>query len=103
MEALPRSDSGFVSFPEPRIPDPELRLGCPPDFVISEAADRRMERLMSRRTRTTRPWSGASLFPSGPQLATLVRSVAESPFPGWRWPNGRQPNGEDPRGRPPET
>ena len=39
---------------------------CPPDFVISEAADRRMERLMSRRTQTTWPWSGASLFPSGP-------------------------------------
>ena len=39
---------------------------CPPDFVISEAADRRMERLMSRRKQTTWPWSGASLFPSGP-------------------------------------
>ena len=39
---------------------------CPPDFVISEAADRRMGRLMSRRKETTWPWSGASLFPSGP-------------------------------------
>jgi hypothetical protein len=39
---------------------------CPPDFVMSEAADRRMERLMSRRKQTTWPWSGASLFPSGP-------------------------------------
>jgi len=39
---------------------------CPPDFVVSEAADRRMERLMSRRTQTTWPWSGASLFPSEP-------------------------------------
>ena len=26
IEALPRSDSGLVSFPEPRIPDPEPRL-----------------------------------------------------------------------------
>jgi len=37
---------------------------CPPDFEISEAADRRMKRLMSRPTQTT--WSGGSLFPSGP-------------------------------------
>ncbi len=37
---------------------------CPPDFVISEAADRRHRHLMSRRTQTT--WSGASLVPSGP-------------------------------------
>ena len=66
MEALPRSDSGFVSFPEPRIPDPEPRLGCPPDYVISEAAHRRMEHLMSRRKQTTSPSSGAPLFPSEP-------------------------------------
>ena len=39
---------------------------CPPDFVISEAADRGMERRMSRRTRTTWPWSSASVFPSDP-------------------------------------
>ena len=37
---------------------------CPPDFVMSAAADRRMRRLMSRRTQTT--WSGGSLFPSEP-------------------------------------
>ena len=59
MEALPRSDLGFVSFPEPR-------LGCPPDYVISEAAHRRMEHLMSRRKQTTSPSSGAPLFPSEP-------------------------------------
>ena len=45
---------------------------CPPDFVISEAADRRMERLMSRRTQTTWPWSGALLFPSGPTASTFI-------------------------------
>ena len=39
---------------------------CPSDYVISEAADRRMERLMSPRKETTWPWSGASLFPSEP-------------------------------------
>jgi hypothetical protein len=39
---------------------------CPPDFVVSEAADRRMECLMSRRKETTWPGSGASLFPSEP-------------------------------------
>ena len=39
---------------------------CAPDLVISEAADRRMERLMSRRKETTWRWSGASLFPSAP-------------------------------------
>jgi hypothetical protein len=43
----------------------------PLDFVISEAADRRMERLMSRRKQTSWPWSGASLFPSSP-TTTLV-------------------------------
>jgi len=39
---------------------------CPSDYAISDDADRRMERLMSRRKQTTWPWSGASLFPSGP-------------------------------------
>jgi len=52
------------SSPESRTPNPGF--GCPSDYVISEAADRRMERLMSRRKQTTWPWSGASLFPSGP-------------------------------------
>jgi hypothetical protein len=37
---------------------------CPPDLVISEAADQRMERLMSRRKQRT--WPARSLFPSGP-------------------------------------
>jgi hypothetical protein len=37
---------------------------CPPDFVISEAADRRIERRMSRRKQTTWPRSSRSLFPS---------------------------------------
>jgi hypothetical protein len=41
---------------------------CPADYVISDATDRRMERLMSRRKETTWPWSGASLFPSGPAI-----------------------------------
>ncbi len=40
---------------------------CPPNFVISEAADRRMKRLMSRRKQTTWPWGGALLFPSDPR------------------------------------
>ena len=52
---------------------------CPPDFEISEAADRRMERLMSRRKETTWPWSGASLFPSAPATTYVgYGSVAES-------------------------
>ena len=52
---------------------------CPPDFVISEAADRRMERRMSRRKQATWPWSGASLFPSAPATTYVgYGSVAES-------------------------
>ena len=39
---------------------------CPSDYIMSQAPDRRMQRLMSRRKQTTWPWSGASLFPSAP-------------------------------------
>ena len=44
---------------------------CPPDFVISEAADRRMERRMSRRKQTTWSRSSRSLFPSGPATGNV--------------------------------
>jgi len=76
-----------------------------------------VHRILSSPRPPTGAWSGLCLgaherpgpgpahrcFRADRQLATLVRSVAESPFPGWRWPNGRQPNGEDPTGRPPKT
>jgi hypothetical protein len=39
---------------------------CPPDFVISEAADRSRDRRMSRRKQTTWPRSSGSLFPNSP-------------------------------------
>ena len=44
----------------------DLSLACGTVHLDAEAADRRMERLMSRRKQTTWPWSGVSLFPSGP-------------------------------------
>ena len=46
---------------------------CPADFVISEAADRRMERRMSRRTQTTWPGPAHRCFRAAQQPAMFVK------------------------------